>query len=110
MVQLTGIEQQKKQKNTKIQNWITQNRLADQLKNQNSKMKKYFNKVPPFKPDPEHYTRKQRSWKAKEAYENEDDAWEFLQENPKLKAQGYTVYRCRTCSKWHVGHKDNKNI
>ena len=60
---------------------------------------KYFNKVPPFKPDPEHYTRKQRSWKAKEAYENEDDAWEFLQENPKLKAQGYTVYRCRTCSK-----------
>ena len=49
-------------------------------------MKKYFNKIPPFKPDPEHYTRKQRSWKAKEAYETEDDAWEFLQENPKLKA------------------------
>ena len=33
---------------------------------------KYFNKVPPFKPDPEHYTRKQHSWKAKEAYEIED--------------------------------------
>jgi hypothetical protein len=69
---------------------------------------KYFNKVPPFKPDPEHYTRKQHSWKAKEAYETEDDAWEFLQQNPKLKAQGYTVYRCRTCNKWHVGHKINK--
>ena len=39
-----------------------------------SNRQKYFNKVPPFKPDPEHYTRKQRSWKAKEAYETEDDA------------------------------------
>lgn len=75
------------------------------FKTQNSKMEKYFNKVPPFKPDPEHYTRKQHSWKAKKAYKTEDDAWEFLQENPKLKAQGYTVYRCRTCNKWHIGHK-----
>ena len=68
-----------------------------------NKRHKYFNKVPPFKPDPEHYTRKQHSWKAKEAYETDDDAWEFLQENPNLKAQGYTVYRCRTCQKWHIG-------
>ena len=36
-----------------------------------NKRHKYFNKVPPFKPDPEHYTRKQHSWKAKEAYETE---------------------------------------
>lgn len=36
------------------------------------------NKVPPFKPDPEHWTRKVHSWKAKVAYETEDDAWEFL--------------------------------
>lgn len=34
------------------------------------------NKVPPFKPDPEHWTRKVHSWKAKVAYETEDDAWE----------------------------------
>ena len=34
-----------------------------------NKRHKYFNKVPPFKPDPEHYTRKQRSCKAKEAYD-----------------------------------------
>ena len=32
------------------------------------------NKVPPFKPDPEHWTRKVHSWKAKVAYETEDDA------------------------------------
>lgn len=75
----------------------------------NNKRHKYFNKIPPFKPDPEHYTRKQRSWKAKEAYETEDDAWEFLQENPKLKAQGYTVYRCRTCSKWHIDIRRTAN-
>ena len=73
-----------------------------------SNRQKYFNKVPPFKPDPEHYTRKQRSWKAKEAYETEDDAREYLNQNPKLKTQGYTVYRCKTCNKWHVGHKINK--
>lgn len=39
-----------------------------------NKRHKYFNKVPPFKPDPEHYTRKQRSWKEKEAYETEGEA------------------------------------
>lgn len=32
------------------------------------------NKVPPFKPDPEHWTKKVHSWKAKVAYETEDDA------------------------------------
>lgn len=36
------------------------------------------NKVPPFKPAPEHWTKKVHSWKAKVAYETEDDAWEFL--------------------------------
>ncbi len=46
------------------------------------------NKVPPFKPDPEHWTRKVHSWKAKVAYETEDDAWEFLNQNPRLKALG----------------------
>ena len=44
------------------------------------------NKVPPFKPDPEHWTKKVHSWKAKVTYETEDDAWEFLNQNPKLKA------------------------
>ena len=46
------------------------------------------NKVPPFKPDPEHWTRKVHSWKAKVAYETEDDALEFLNQNPRLKALG----------------------
>ena len=32
------------------------------------------NKVPPLKPNPEHWTRKVHSWKAKVAYETEDDA------------------------------------
>lgn len=40
-------------------------------------------------PDPEHWFRKGQSWKAKGAYESEDDAWEFLNQNPKLRAQGY---------------------
>lgn len=34
----------------------------------------YHNKVPPFTPDPEHYTRKQHTWKAKVAYETENAA------------------------------------
>ena len=67
------------------------------------------NKVPPLKPEPEHYTRKQHSCKAKEAYETEDDALEYINHNPKLKAEGMTVYRCRTCNKWHVGNRNNEN-
>lgn len=66
--------------------------------------RKYHNKIPPFKPDPEHWTRKSRSWKAKVSYETEDDAWEYLHINPRLKAQGMTVYKCKVCCKWHIGH------
>ena len=63
----------------------------------------YHNKIPPFTPDPEHFTRMQRLWKAKVAYETEDDAWEFLKLHPKIIAAGYTAYQCKVCSKWHVG-------
>ena len=66
------------------------------------------NKVPPFKLDPEHWTRKVHSWKAKVAYETEDDAWEFLKTHPKLIEQGMTVYRCNLCNMYHCGHKYNK--
>ena len=66
------------------------------------------NKVPPFKPDPEHWTRKVHSWKAKVAYETEDDALEFLNQNPKLKVMGYVAYQCKMCNKYHIGHKNNK--
>lgn len=59
-------------------------------------------------PDSEHWFRKGQSWKAKVAYESEDDAWEFLNQNPKLRAQGMAVYRCRICNKYHIGHKNNK--
>ena len=51
---------------------------------------KYRNKVPfsTFRPDPRHWTRKGSSWKQKVGYDTEDDAWEFLEQNPKLKAMG----------------------
>lgn len=55
------------------------------------------NKVPPFKPDPEHWTKKVHSWKAKVAYETEDDAWEFLNQIPRLKALGWHPYLCKDC-------------
>lgn len=66
------------------------------------------NKVPPFKPDPEHWTKKVHSWKAKVAYETEDDSWEFLNQNPRLKALGWHPYLCKVCSKWHIGRLHNK--
>lgn len=65
------------------------------------------NKVPPFKPDPEHWTRKVHSWKAKVAYETEDDAWEFLNQNPRLKTLGWHPYLYKVCSKWHIGRLHN---
>ena len=62
------------------------------------------NKIPPFRPDPEHWTRKSsHGWKAKVAYESEDEACEFLKLHPKIMAAGYTAYQCKVCSKWHVG-------
>ena len=66
------------------------------------------NKVPPFKLDPEHWTRKVHSWKAKVAYETEDDAWEFLNQIPKLKSLGYTCYLCKVCSRYHIGRLHHK--
>ena len=66
------------------------------------------NKVPPFKPDPEHWTKKVHSWKAKVAYDTEDDAWEFLNQNQRLKALGWHPYLCNVCSKWHIGRLHNK--
>lgn len=66
------------------------------------------NKVPPFKPDTEHWTKKVHSWKAKVAYETEDDAWEFLNQNPRLKVLGWHPYLCKVCSKWHIGRLHNK--
>ena len=70
----------------------------------------YYNKVPPLKPDPRHWTRKSRSWKAKVAYGTEDEAWEFLNQNPKLIEMGYKPYECVICGKVHVGvlHKHKK--
>ena len=64
--------------------------------------------MPPFKPDTEHWTKKVHSWKAKVAYETEDDAWEFLNQNPKLTALGWHPYLCKVCSKWHIGRLHNK--
>lgn len=61
------------------------------------------NKVPPLKPNTEHWTRKVHSWKEKVAYENEDEACGFLKLHPKIMADGYTAYQCKVCSKWHIG-------
>lgn len=69
----------------------------------------YHAKIPPFKPAPEHWTRKTHSWKAKVEYQSEEEAWEWLNQNPKLCAEGYTVYQCHMCSKWHIGHRANKH-
>ncbi len=72
---------------------------------------RYRNKIPPFKPDSEHWTRKScNGWKAKEDYDTEDGAWEWLNEHPRVRAQGYTAYQCRVCMKWHVGHIRDKKI
>lgn len=76
---------------------------------------RYYNKMPPFKPDPRHWTKKSsHGWKAKVAYESDEDAWEFLNQNPRLKALGWRPYLCDVCSKWHIGrlrdnNKDNNN-
>lgn len=73
----------------------------------NKKSNHYHNKVPPFRPDPEHWTRKgPHGWKAKVAYETEDDACEYLQLHPKMVAQGYRAYQCKVCQKWHIGHEN----
>ena len=75
----------------------------------------YHNKRP-FKtlhPSPCHWTRSGgNSWKQKVSYESEEEAYEFLNQNPRLKMQGYVVYQCPVCHKWHVGHinKDQKRI
>ena len=63
---------------------------------------KYFNKVPPFKPDHEQCTRKQHSWKEKESYDNDDDAWKFQNQNPKLKVLCCHTCLCKVSSKWHI--------
>lgn len=75
-----------------------------------SNNRRYRNKRPPFRPDPEHWTRvSQHGWKAKVAYDTGELAWEWLNQQPRLRAQGYKVYRCRVCQKWHIGHtKDDE--
>lgn len=75
------------------------------------KRKRYFNKVPhsTFRPDARHWTRKNGgAWKEKVAYESEDDAWEFLNQSPGLRARGYRAYECAVCGKWHVGRLRHK--
>lgn len=67
---------------------------------------RYHNKAPypTLHPDPCHWTRKGNSWKQKVSYETEEEAFEYLGMNPKLKAIGYRVYACKVCSKFHIGH------
>ena len=79
-------------------------------------MNRYRNKAPysTLHQSPDHWTRKGNSWKQKVGYESEDEAWEFLNQNPKLKALGWHPYLCKVCSKWHVGRvrkekQENRN-
>lgn len=73
---------------------------------------RYHNKAPysTLHPDARHWTRKGSSWKQKVGYDTEDEAWEFLEQNPKLKAIGAVVYRCPVCNKFHVSihYKNDK--
>lgn len=58
-----------------------------------------------FQPSPCHWTRKGNGhWKQKVAYDTEDDAEEFLKQNPILIHKGYKIYQCHICNKWHIGH------
>ena len=68
---------------------------------------RYRNKAPysTLHPDARHWTRKGSSWKQKVGYDTEDEAWEFLNQNPRYKEQEMTVYRCSFCNKYHIGHK-----
>ncbi len=71
--------------------------------------RRYFNKVPPFTPCPEHWTRKgSGGWKAKVQYESEDAARDWLDQNQKLRPMGYAAYQCPVCQKWHVGRKQDQ--
>lgn len=61
-----------------------------------------------FLPSPCHWTRKGKGrWRQKVAYDTEDDAEEFLKQNPHLAKKGYKSYKCPICNKWHVGHENN---
>ena len=73
-----------------------------------NKRHKYFNKVPPFKPDPENYTRKQHSWNDNDAYDTDDDALEYLNLNQKLNVLVWHPYLCKVCSKCHIGKLHKK--
>ena len=68
---------------------------------------RYRNKAPysTLHPDARHWTRKGNSWKQKVGYDTEDEAWEFLNQNPKLEAIGEKPYFCELCSKWHIGKR-----
>ena len=69
-----------------------------------SQTKKLKQPLKGFQPSPCHWTRKGKGhWKQKVAYDTEDEAEEFLKQNPKLIRQGYKSYLCQICSKWHVG-------
>lgn len=58
------------------------------------------NKVPPFKPDPEHWTKKVHSWKAKVAYETEDNEFYFQAKNTvKASRIGFSHYINRDLQK-----------
>ena len=74
-------------------------------------MNRYRNKAPysTLHPSPEHWTRKGNSWKQKVGYDSEDEAWEFLNQNPRLKEKDPVVYRCSICNKFHISihHKNN---
>lgn len=68
--------------------------------------RRYRNKSPysTLHPAPCHWTRKGNSWKQKVCYGTEDEAEEYLKQNPSLIAKGYRVYTCPVCCKWHIGH------
>lgn len=49
----------------------------------------------------EHYAKKNGSWKPKRAFPSELSARLYL--STQMSADGFRVYRCTVCGKWHVG-------
>ena len=77
----------------------------------NNNRHRYRNKEPysTMHPDARHWTRKGCSWKQKVDYDTEDEAREFLNQDPRLKAMGAVIYRCPVCNKFHVSIHYKKN-
>jgi hypothetical protein len=52
-----------------------------------------------------HFTKKRGKWKPKIPYNSKQSAILFLEER---ELEGYEVYKCPVCCKWHIGYHKRK--